>query len=202
MASGTQPNAIGSNPGPLGGGGVGGPAPVDSVFGRTGAVVAVADDYAASQVDNDSAVSGAHVSDALDVLAAAATAALAITAPFMWGANNVFANTVTRYLFPMFDNGAAQTSPVQVPAFRAGTIKNMRVMHNAPAGNGNDIVYTLRVAGAASALTVTLASDVSQGSNLVNTVAVTAGQLLDVEVTKAAAIGASPIDVVLIVEYA
>lgn len=41
---------------------------VDSVFGRTGAVIAAQSDYDASQVDNDSTVSGAQVSDALDTL--------------------------------------------------------------------------------------------------------------------------------------
>jgi hypothetical protein len=41
---------------------------VDSVFGRTGAVVAAASDYDASQVDNDSLVLGAFVDDALNQL--------------------------------------------------------------------------------------------------------------------------------------
>lgn len=44
-----------------------------SVFGRTGAVVAAASDYDASQVDNDSSVAGATVKDALDTLAPGAT---------------------------------------------------------------------------------------------------------------------------------
>lgn len=39
-----------------------------SVFGRTGAVLAAASDYDASEVDNDSGVAGAQVSDALDTL--------------------------------------------------------------------------------------------------------------------------------------
>lgn len=47
---------------------------VISVFGRRGAVVAVTGDYEASQVTNDSLVSGAEVSDALNTLAAAITA--------------------------------------------------------------------------------------------------------------------------------
>jgi len=47
---------------------------VDSVFTRTGAVVAAASDYDASQIDNDSGVAGAFVSDALDTLAAGAGA--------------------------------------------------------------------------------------------------------------------------------
>lgn len=46
----------------------GGSGAVDSVFTRTGAVVAQAGDYNASQVDNDSGVSGTFVSDALDAL--------------------------------------------------------------------------------------------------------------------------------------
>ena len=41
---------------------------VTSVFGRVGAVVAAASDYDASQVDNDSAVAGAFVDDALNTL--------------------------------------------------------------------------------------------------------------------------------------
>ncbi len=41
---------------------------VDSFNSRTGAVSPAASDYDASQVDNDSSVSGAFVSDALDQL--------------------------------------------------------------------------------------------------------------------------------------
>lgn len=48
---------------------LGGAAPVDSVFGRLGTVVAVAGDYAASEITNDSGVSGANVDDALNALA-------------------------------------------------------------------------------------------------------------------------------------
>ena len=49
----------------------GGGGAVDSVFGRTGTVVAAASDYDASQVDNDSGVSGSTVADALNALDAA-----------------------------------------------------------------------------------------------------------------------------------
>jgi hypothetical protein len=50
-------------------GGGGGGSTVVSVFGRTGTVAAAAGDYDASQLDNDSAVSGATVKDALNTLA-------------------------------------------------------------------------------------------------------------------------------------
>lgn len=48
-----------------------GSAPVTSVFGRTGAVVAVTGDYDSDEVNNASSVVGATVSDALDTLLAA-----------------------------------------------------------------------------------------------------------------------------------
>jgi len=45
-----------------------GSAPIDTVFSRTGTVVAAPSDYDASQVDNDSTVTGAFVDDALNTL--------------------------------------------------------------------------------------------------------------------------------------
>lgn len=48
---------------------IGGSGGVASVFARVGNVVAAASDYDASEVDNDSGVAGAFVSDALDALA-------------------------------------------------------------------------------------------------------------------------------------
>jgi len=57
------------------GGGVGG---VASVFGRTGAVVAVSGDYDSDQIVNLSGVAGASVSDALDTLAASAGAVASV----------------------------------------------------------------------------------------------------------------------------
>jgi hypothetical protein len=53
----------------------GGGSAVASVFGRTGAVAAAASDYDASQVDNDSGVSGATVKDALNTLSSGKQAA-------------------------------------------------------------------------------------------------------------------------------
>ncbi len=55
---------------------------VDSVFGRTGVVDAVAGDYAASEVTNDSTVAGTHVSDALNTLSDALVTAGAVSSVF------------------------------------------------------------------------------------------------------------------------
>jgi len=60
--------------------------PVTSVFGRVGDIVAVAGDYDASQVDNDSGVAGATVADALDTLDGQA-ATKDIVFPSDYGAN-------------------------------------------------------------------------------------------------------------------
>ncbi|MFQ5339958.1 MAG: hypothetical protein ACE5F6_00270 [Anaerolineae bacterium] len=61
-ANGADPNGIDWQAGTV--------APVDTVFGRVGNVVAALSDYDASQVDNDSGVAGGTVKDALDTLAA------------------------------------------------------------------------------------------------------------------------------------
>jgi hypothetical protein len=52
------------------------PNTVDSVFGRTGAVTAQSGDYSASEVSNDSSVTGATVSAALDNLSSSIVPAL------------------------------------------------------------------------------------------------------------------------------
>lgn len=45
-----------------------GSSPVNSVFGRTGAVVSAYSDYKASQISDDSSIGGNSVSDALGIL--------------------------------------------------------------------------------------------------------------------------------------
>jgi len=123
------------------------------------------------------------------------------SAQLLWGNDVVGGTTTTRYLTPGYDESLAQTMAVQIRAVRAGTLRNLRVRHNVPAGNGNNIVYTLRVNGAATALSATLASTATDSADLVNAVVVAAGDLLDFEVTKPALVGASPNDVVATVEF-
>jgi len=117
-----------------------------------------------------------------------------------WGSNAISSTTSTRYLQPGYDSALAPLTAIQYRAPAACKLRNMRVRHNTPAGNGLAVVYTLRINGVASALTVSMASTATDGSNLVNTVAVAAGDLIDIEVTKAASIGATPNDIVCAVE--
>lgn len=119
----------------------------------------------------------------------------------LFGAGQVGSTTTTRYLYPGYDDDLAQTVSMQMVAPYAGTLRDFYVRHNSADGNGNSIVYTVRVgppAGpmVATAITVSLATGaIGQGSDLANSVAVAAGDIIDIEVTKAASVGNSPDDI-------
>jgi hypothetical protein len=113
----------------------------------------------------------------------------------LFGANSVGASTTTRYLYPSYDDRLAQTIAVQFTAPFAGTLSALYMRQNVPSGNGNSIVYTVRVNGVPTLLAVALASTGTTGSNLVNAVAVAQGDVIDIEVTKAAGVASSPSDI-------
>jgi hypothetical protein len=119
----------------------------------------------------------------------------------IWGNSGLTATTTTRYLTPGYTDSIAKTTAIQIRAPRAGTLQNFYMRHTAGGGNGNNIVYTIRKNGVATALTITMASTANDGSDLANTVSVAKGDLLDIEVTKAAGIAGSPTDVVGTVEF-
>jgi hypothetical protein len=117
------------------------------------------------------------------------------------GALQIATTTVTRFLWPSYENTLAPTISVQYQIPRTGTIRNLRVSHGIPAGNGNRVVYTLRVNGVATALFVAMASTAAVGSNLVDQIAVVAGDFIEIIVTKGLAIGASPVNITATMEY-
>ncbi len=88
------------------------------------------------------------------------------------------------------------TDNAQIPLSRGGTLKNFFARHNSGPGNANTVVYTVLVNGVATAITVTLAANaVAQASDLVNTVAVVAGDRVSIRATKALSIAAGELDV-------
>jgi len=93
--------------------GAGAGASVTSVYGRTGAVVADASDYDASQVDNDSGVTGTFISDALDTLDAAILSASDVAA----GTDNN--QTGTAYTLVLTD---ADNKPIWMNNAAANTV--------------------------------------------------------------------------------
>jgi hypothetical protein len=117
-----------------------------------------------------------------------------------WGDSSIASTTATRYLTPGYDSGTAPTNAVAYRVPRDGVMQNMYINCRTAGGNGNNVVYTVRVNSISSGLAVTLASNVISGSNLSTRVNVTQGDTIDIEVTKAASIGTSPEDVMASLE--
>lgn len=92
----------------------GGGGAVSSVFGRIGAVIAAAHDYKASQIDNDSSVSGTEVSDALNTLSAA-------IGTLVTGVSSVFGRTGT-VTAQTGDYTAAQVGAIATGATAGGDL--------------------------------------------------------------------------------
>lgn len=108
-----------------------------------------------------------------------------------WGDANVQTNTTTRYLTPGWDAGSAPTSPITLSVGRRGFFQGMVVFCDNPNGNGNPVVYTLRVNQSLTPLSVTLNSNTAKGSNTGTRVDVNAFDEVDIIVTKAAGIGSN-----------
>lgn len=114
-----------------------------------------------------------------------------------WGAHNIAASADTRYITTGGDQGTAPlTDDFRLPVPRSGTLRRLYVRHNAAAGNGNSVVYALLINGVATTVTVTLATGaVGQASDLVNTVAVVAGDRVSLRAVKALGIGGGNLNV-------
>jgi len=119
----------------------------------------------------------------------------------VFGADQVSSTTSIRYLYPGYSAAIAQTSPIPQRVSRSGTMKNMYIAQIGD-GNGTNLTYTLRINESPTALAVTLASTDSTGSNIVDQVAIAAGDLIDIEVTKAGGLGSSPDEVTCNIEFA
>jgi hypothetical protein len=117
-------------------------------------------------------------------------------AVLLFGAGTVGASQTVRYLYPGYDDNLAQTVVIEMVAPYAGTLRFFYVRHNAAGGNGNAVDYEVLVNGAATGITVNLATGaIGQGSDLANTFAVVAGDRIGIEVTKASNVGAGAVDV-------
>lgn len=107
---------------------------------------------------------------------------------YAFGNNSI--NTGTQFVFPWISNGATEGSEIRIQTIlRDGFLKHWRLLHATPVGT-DDLVYTIRVGNtvatlADTLLAVTLNSGAAAGSNLVNMIAVTAGQVMSLKVTGA-----------------
>lgn len=121
-------------------------------------------------------------------------------AVLMWGNASVANTTTTRYLTPNWSDSIAPTVPVQFRMATGGLVENLRVRHNMPAGNGGNIIYTVRKNGVPMPLAVTLASNVQDGIDSQHSFTAVAGDLLDIQVTKTSSIGTSPSNIAVTLE--
>jgi hypothetical protein len=119
----------------------------------------------------------------------------------LFGADSVSTTTTIRYLIPSYVTDIATTVvAARFTVTRSGTLRNMYIYQTGD-GNGNNLTYTLRVNAVTTALAITMASTANSASNTADTVAVVAGDLLDIEVTKAAGIGNSPDDITCTIQF-
>lgn len=127
--------------------------------------------------------------------------ALASTDCLLWGNSSIGNSTTARFLAPGYTDNNAQTSTIQFRVPRAGTIRNLRVRSNTAGTGASNLTFTLRKNGTNQTLTCTYSNTAQDGSDLVNSFTVAAGDLIDIIVNKSASLSNSPQAVVASVEY-
>jgi hypothetical protein len=122
-----------------------------------------------------------------------------------WGAATIAAAADSRAIAPGFDATTAPLFPATMydsACPRAGVLRNLFARHNAAAGNGAAVTYTIYHNGVVTLLSVMLATGaVGQASNLVNAVAVAQGDRIQIVATKAANIAAGGVNVIVTAEF-
>jgi len=120
----------------------------------------------------------------------------------MFGHTSIAAAADTRFLTPGFTSLTATTASIGAFRSRAGTLRNFRVRHNSAVGNGNPVVYDVRINTVPSGLGLSLATAVvGDASDLATTIPVAAGDLIEATATKALSIGGGGVDVVFEMEF-
>lgn len=125
----------------------------------------------------------------------------------MWGSESVAQSTSDRYLDPGYSDHLARLAIADGPRWtapRPGTLKNLYVNIGDPSTDADPIVYTVLINGVVpiGTLTVSVPGNVATGSDLANTVAVAAGDLVDIRVSKAAPVAPAIDEVVVTMEFA
>jgi len=119
-----------------------------------------------------------------------------------WGAGTLALTAVTRFLRPGYQSGLAPTTSVRMPITRAGTLQRLFVRCRVAGAGVNNITYTVLLNGVATTLAVSMLPTAVSASNIANTVAVVAGDFVELQVTKAGVIVTTPTDVEVAFEEA
>lgn len=115
-------------------------------------------------------------------------------AMLFFGAENVGTTTTSRFLAPGYSPDMATTTSLGMRLSRAGTLRNLAARHNG-VGVGGAIVYTVWVNSIITTLAVSLNASSSDALNSVDSVAVLAGDLIEIRASKASSITTSPTDI-------
>jgi hypothetical protein len=110
------------------------------------------------------------------------------------------AATAARFLGGGTALPAAVATEIKIPVTRDGTIRNARLTQVAGVGGGTN-TYTLRKNGASSTVAIAIANTATTGSDTTHELAVAAGDLLSVQVTKGSAPGTAASDCTITYEY-
>ena len=170
----------------------------------------VADSFARSDHDHTIRETGGPTDLTVGVIAAgqlvsrSGSSLVGVNPPnpvLFWGAGNVAATAVTRFLQPGFQTGVAPTTGVRLPITRAGTLQRMFIRCRVAGVGVTSITYTVLLNGVATLLAVSMLPTAVSASNVVDTVTVAAGDFIEIRVTKIA-IGATPTDIMVCVEEA
>lgn len=121
----------------------------------------------------------------------------------IFGADSVGASGgETRFLYPGYNGQLAKPTSFGLLAPRNGTLRGLHVRHNDDVGNGSPVVYTVRINGADTLLSCSVDTGAfGTGSDTANSVLVTAGQLIEVSASKAAALGNGAVQPVASMQY-
>jgi hypothetical protein len=84
---------------------------------------------------------------------------------------------------------------------RAGKLRNLYIYQNSPSSSTNAIDYTVMVNGSTTALTASVAGNVSSGSDTTNSVDVSAGDSITIQVTKASTVSPAVQQVLVSMEF-
>ena len=124
-----------------------------------------------------------------------------VTSVLGWGAGSIGSTITTRYLYPWYSEQLAEVGEVGIRVPRRGVLKNLRILHTIPSGNGATISYIVRVGGLDSLVQVNLASTAVSGDNIIDSVNVLQGDLVSIKVEKPLNILSSPRNVVVTAEF-
>ena len=115
--------------------------------------------------------------------------------PIMWNCDGAAIVAGTTTTFACGSVSAAE-SRITVPVPRDGIVRNMTCYINAPAGLGETVTFTFRLAFGNTLLTVTIGGAVDQqGDDMVNAVAVAKDDLIDIMVVTSVACAAVRVSV-------